>query len=257
MNYLSSNKKRNTNQFKKTLLAVLVCLVVTLVAKSFLVRNISSASQMASAVVSKAFPNGFRNNRMLLDENNSLREQIINLQAEVVEKKVLEVENVRLKYIFGRNTSQASSSKKTLAIITQNPDKSLNDVFMLDVGAESKVVLDNKVMFGAVILGKIVEVGNGYSKAELFSAPGNKFKGIINRTNINLDAEGMGGGVFVALVPLGADVVVGDTFILPSITPKVYGVIKSIEEQKSEGFKKLVFTLPMNPNAISEVLISK
>lgn len=257
MNYLSSNKKRNTKQFKKVLLAVLVCLIITFVARSFLARNISSASQMASAVVSKTFPNGFRNNRILLEENDKLREQIIKLQVEVVEKKVLEEENAKFKYMFGRNTSQASSSKKILGVITQNPIKNFSDVFMLDVGTESKIELDNKVMLGGVLLGKIVEVGNGYSKAQLFSAPGNKFKGIINRTNINLEAEGMGGGMFVALVPLGADVVVGDMFTLPSITAKVYGTIKSIEEQKSEGFKKLIFTLPVNPNSISEVLISK
>ena len=67
------------------------------------------------------------------------------------------------------------------------------------------------------------------------------------------NATGIGGGDFEALVPIGTDVSEGDSLILPSISPKVFGVVLKVEELSEEGFKKISFELPVNPDEISSV----
>jgi cell shape-determining protein MreC len=256
MNYLSYDKRRSNSNLKKIIFIIVVCLFVVVIAQGFIIKKITSVSQVAGVALSSVLPASLRSNKTLLSENALLREQVVKLQSDVVINRVLVDENAKLKYVLGRS-GQASTSNKILAVITQRPLRSPIDIFILDVGVESGVQVDDGVLFGNLILGKIVEVGNGYSKAELYSAPNNKFQGVISRTSISLEVRGLGGGGFEALVPIGADVVVGDTFILPSISSKVYGQVKNVEMLESEGFKRILFTLPINPNEITEVIINK
>jgi cell shape-determining protein MreC len=118
-------------------------------------------------------------------------------------------------------------------------------------------LLNDKVIYGSLVIGNIVEVGDGYSKAKLFSSPGNVFSGTLGEDDIKVEVKGIGGGGFYALVPIGSKSEVGDALIMPNISSKVYGVVQRVEELTAEGFKKLYFVMPINPNQIREVLIER
>lgn len=262
MSYLLHVKKRNRNPFKKILLILLVCFILGYLARSFIVNVLVGVGGGIKSVVTFIIPSGLRSDSALVTENNSLREEVVKLTALNVDRNVLSDENINLKFLLGRkegasSTKSSTKSKNILATIKQSPAETPFDTFIIDAGIDNGVVIGDKVYYGNLIIGKVIDVGNDFAKVELFSSPGNTFLGTIQSTKMKVDAKGLGGGMFEVLVPEGATVKVGDAFVFPSISTKVFGVVKSIEDKQSEGFRRLLFTLPVNPNQISNILIEK
>jgi cell shape-determining protein MreC len=260
MSYLLHVRKKNRNGFKKILLILLFCLILGYFARGFIVRSVVSISLGLKSVISFIVPSGFRSDDTVIALNDALRAEVLRLTGENADRNVLADENANLKFELGRqnNSTTTKTSKKTksiLAIIKEKPAETPFDTFIVDVGAEEGVAVGDNVYYGNLIIGKVVEVGSLFAKVGLFSSPGNTFSGTVSESKIKLDAKGLGGGMFESLVPQGVNVKIGDALILPSISSKVFGIIQSIEERQSEGFKRLLFTLPVNPNQISNVII--
>ncbi len=263
MSYLlHATKRRNRNPLKKIVIVLFLSLVLGIVARNVIINTVVYMGNGVGGVLSFFIPGGLRTNHEILQENNSLREQLMSLTAQNIDRNILADENANLKFLLGRRDGSTSTktiqkSKSILAIIKSGPAETPFDTFIVDVGSVNGVAIGDKVYYGNLIIGKVVDVGDMFAKIELFSSPGNVFSGVMSGSKIKIDAKGVGGGVFEVLVPQGVTVKLGDALVLPSISTKIFGVIKSIEDKQDEGFKRLLFTLPINPSQITSVLIEK
>lgn len=250
MSYRSRTRERPWGQF---VVVLLICLTIGYFISSKLVLPLSRAGHYTNELLYSLLPQGFRKSADLAKENDVLKQQILVLLAENADRKVLLAENVELKLGLGR----VIDGKMIHATILKKPPMSPYDTFVLDAGTDIGVVRGDRIAFGNLVIGEIIEVDASYSKARLYSSPGNVFQGTIGEENITIEAKGIGGGAFEALVPIGANVEEGNTLILPSISPKVFGYVERTEDLTDEGFKKIFFTLPLNPNQLSAVSIIK
>ena len=249
MNYLSHVKKRKRYTWQKIAIIVAVCFIFGFLVKSLIVRSIVFSSNAIGSSLYSFLPQGFKSNMELAIENNDLKNKVQTLSAENADRKALATENADLKFRFGRSDNK----KIVYATVIQKPPISPYDTFILDAGTETGIIQNNIVVFGSLAVGVIVEVGNGYAKAELFSSPGKTFQAMLGSDNIQIEAKGVGNGSFEALVPLGTEVLPGDTLVLPAISLKVFGIVQKVEDLQEEGFKKIFFALPVNPNQIGAV----
>lgn len=260
MSYLLHAKKRNRHPFRKFFVALVCCLILGFFARGFIAKTVLAMGSWFKSVFDVVVPSSFRTDAELLSENTNLQAELLKLTALNADREVLYNENQSLKFELGRKDNASttkSSNKGILAIVKSKPGETPFDTFILDAGLDQGVIVEDRVYYGNLVIGKIVETGSDFSKAELFSSPGNEFGGTLSGAKIKIDTKGLGGGFFESLVPQGVEVKVGDALILPSIKSKVFGVVSVIEDKQAEGFKRLLFTLPVNPNQITEVTISK
>lgn len=255
MSYLSQNRKRKRNPLRKIITVFVVCVIVGFLFRGVIVSTMVGTGSAISSIVSFLIPGGLRSNSEIIKENETLREKVMLLTALNADRNALESENVNLKFELGRKPKAGDGVGEILGIVKSRPSNSPFDTFVVDVGSRDGVTADAYVYYGSLVIGKVIDVNTSTSKVQLFSSPGNIFQGVLVSENINIDARGLGGGSFEALVPSGVAVEVGDTLVLPSITTKVFGVVAAIENKEEEGFKRILFSLPVNLNQINQVLI--
>lgn len=230
---------------------LLICIILWLFASSFLVREFANFGAGFDSAMYSLLPEGFKYSQNLEAENKSQKAQIALLASSNADRNILANENERLKSLLGRNEKE----KIVYATILKRPPDSPYDTLILDAGTGDGVKVGNNVISGNVLVGSIIESGSGYSKAKLFSSPGNIFSGMLS-DHIQIEAKGLGGGSFEVVAPIGASVSVGDALVLPAISSKIFGLVQNIEEKPTEGFKRILFSLPINPNQIDAVGIA-
>jgi rod shape-determining protein MreC len=248
MNY-RLHAKRRPHTGAKILFVIALCIILGYFARGILAHPLSSLGYYVNNAIGFFVPPGFRGTTALSKENESLREKIILLSAENADRNLLAEENAMLKEGFGRTDEE----KIVYAIVLKKPPFSPFDTFILDAGTDQGIAVGNTVVVKSLAIGTIVEVGSTYSKAELYSSPGKIFDGRLSSEGITLQAIGEGGGVFSAMLPIGTPVSEGDALVLPAITSKVFGIVEKVQDLPIEGFKKVLFNLPINPAEVGSV----
>ena len=211
-------------------------------------RTFAYLGSALEAGASYILPSGLKSWRALATENENLKKTVVLLEAINADRGALERENGALKALLGRDEKE----KIVYAAIIKRAPDSPYDTFILDAGSEHGIKENDAVVFGSVVLGKIVEAGRGFSKAELFSSPGSVVQGVLG-ADMAIEAKGLGGGAFEAILPLGEEVFLGEPLVLPSVSSKIFGLVQRIEEKKDEGFRRILFAMPVNPNQIDAV----
>jgi cell shape-determining protein MreC len=159
----------------------------------------------------------------------------------------LRKENEALKEILNRNTDASS----TLAYILKKPPFTAYDTFIIDIGLKDNIKVGEKIYAGEnILLGEIAEVYDSTSKVRLYSTPGEKYEvtlGVGTSTdNIQVGATGRGGGSFEIVVPRDLKIKEGDTVVIPSLTPNVFGIVKDIVTEDTNTFSTVLFSQPIN-----------
>lgn len=184
----------------------------------------------------------------LLEENAYLKNQLSLKDKEEILFDLLSKENEDLKNILNR---KKENQKLLLGAILVKPFLSPYDTLIVDVGSSDGVNVGNRVLVdGNVYIGYVSEVYNNSSKIVLYSSPGEKVKVLIGNNNIEKEATGLGGGNFKVEIPVDIDVAEGDTIIMPSISPNIFGIVEKVEFKESDSFQNVLFK---NPSNISEL----
>lgn len=194
----------------------------------------------------------FKDKESLAAENISLQEQIDEARASILTLESYKKENEDLKMALGRQ----SKEKRILAVILAKPNKSIYDSLILDTGEHEGVTAGDIVMSGDFILGTIKEVYPNYSKATLFSSPGEPINVRIGN-GISASAVGNGGGNFIVKLPKETPIKIGDSVTLPDINLKLFGLVENIEVTETSSFQFILFKLPVNVNSLNYVEILK
>lgn len=189
----------------------------------------------------------------LIKENETLKEQIKTFEENNVLSSIIKNENDDLKNILGR---KPANKKTILAAILVKPFLSPYDTLIVDVGSADGVSLGDKILAdGITFIGYVSEVFSNESKIMLYSSPGEKIKVLIGNNNIQKEAEGVGGGNFIAEMPKEAGVKEGDPIVIPSISANIFGVVEKINFKEADSLETVLFKNPVNISELKWVLI--
>lgn len=191
--------------------------------------------------------------KSLIIENRKLEEELNKANVELLTRKIIEKENNDLKVLLGRNNMEG---KVVLGIVLEKPSITPFDVVVIDIGKNKGVQKDDKVLYkDSITIGQIEEVFANSSKVKLYSSPGQKFTALIGSKSIQVEAEGLGGGNFMAKLPRDIEINKGDAAVVPSISSSVFGFAEKIEVSPADSFQKIIFKIPLNLAELKWILV--
>lgn len=195
----------------------------------------------------------FRLKRSLVHENEVLKEEVSRMQAQMLDRNLLEEQVVELEGKLGR----VGSDDRVMARVLVGPGRSAYDTLVVDAGSEQGILIGDRVVYaGAGVIGSIVEVYPTSSKVSLFSSPDRETMVIMGKETIPTTAHGRGMGNFESKIPQGSIVAVGDNVLIPGEN-MILGIVGSIEGKPSEPFMHVLFRLPFNLSTIRSVEVIK
>ncbi len=176
----------------------------------------------------------------------TLEDELARAKAAAADRDALVAENAQLRALLGRTPA---GETRVLASVLQRPPGTPYDTLLVDVGARHGVVVGQHVSAGgSVMLGDVTAVNDATSVVTLYSAPGRELAAILTHgaTSIPISLSGQGAGSFVAELPSGTQVAVGDSVTLSDIPGAIPGTVSAVVAKEGESFVKVYLHLPVN-----------
>ena len=190
------------------------------------------------------FGEGIRSKKDLVEENQSLREELRLMSIKLADRSLLEQENTRLISL----ASSATSTTRSIRVgVLSGPSRTPYDTVIIDAGIDRGIDVGNRVSVGGVTIGAVREVLAHSAKVELFSSVGVRTGVLVGPEVIPAEAEGRGAGNFSVVLPRDLDVAIGDTVRLPGLTPSLVGTVAVINADPNDAFKQILFHSPISP----------
>lgn len=261
-NYPLRNSSKSKNKNGRLKIVALALLFVAVLTASFTGALKGSLSKIAlpfwrfdSYVVQK-FSDFFpiiNSKKSLILENRRLAEELSKNASDLSMVKIIQKENQDLKTLLGRDEAEKDV---ILGVVLVKPSISPFDVIIIDVGIDKGVKKGDKVLYeGSAAIGEVEEVYEQSSKVKMYSSPGEKFLALVGEKNIQVEAEGLGGGNFSAKLPRDIEVKEGDAAVVPSISTSVFGFVQKIELNPTDSFQNVIFKIPTNLSELKWVLV--
>ncbi len=182
--------------------------------------------------------------RTLIAKNVSLENELASLKLKEIDYEALTLQNQDLKNLLGRGDS---NSPRTLSRILSKPPYTPYDILIIDIGSESGVSVGDRVYIsGNILVGAVQNVTPNTSLVRLFSSGGLTNEAILSRTGESFALVGQGSANFKIEVPKDADIIWGDTFNYPNISPAVLGSVYYIDTSSQSSFKTVYLKIPGN-----------
>jgi rod shape-determining protein MreC len=251
-NYPQRNSLNNKRGGKRPWLIVMILFVFFAILFSFqwsraILFSVGKPFWQIGSGINTFFSNSFeilRSKVSLISENQSLQDKITKGQKDEELNNILIQENADLKDLLGRKTS---SSKTILASVLIKPSFSPYDTLIVDVGTDEGIAVGDMVSVdGNVFIGQISEVYANSSKVILYSSPDQKVLVLVGSNNVLKEAVGIGGGNFKIELPREIDVKEGDSVMIPSISPNIFGIVEKVEYKEADSFQTVLFKNPVN-----------
>ncbi len=203
-----------------------------------------------------SFFSGFRSNVNVSNENKLLREQVMEMETQILEQNFLREEVLGLSQALGR----ALGDKRVSAKVIIGQGRSPYDTLIIDAGTEHGIRTGDSVVYASVgVIGTIVEAYQSSSKVKLFSSPGEEVLVFIGAQSVPAKAMGRGMGNFEAKVPQGSKISIGEEVRSIPQGNLFFGIVGAVEESPTESFVRVLFRTSFNITEIGsvEVLIGK
>ena len=260
MNYLLKSKPKYKHWGKVVLAVVLFCFFSLFV---YLFPNFSRSLSLTVSkplwlvcdVITRPFSSiggYFVSKKSLIEDNLSLKQEIVGLRMTEVDHQVLlkEFEDMKSKLGRGENASRIVSR------VLSKPPYSPYDTFVIDAGSEDGVSLGSPVYISDnIIVGLIKNVTPSTSLVELFSNGGLEQETTLSRTGAMYKLQGLGGANMKLEVPKDTDIVWGDVFLYPRFSPSMVGSVYYIDVSSQSSFKTIYIRVPVNVFATKYVFV--
>jgi len=238
MKYLPRNRRNNPYSKKILFLAGVFAAGAALfyIAGPLVVPMISPVWQ-AENIVTKTVSGNFnllRSKRSLAEENALLKERIASMEAEFSSRSV------------GEFLSFARTGGITASVVVR-PPQSPYDIILVDKGSNDGVINGAKVsMPEGPELGRVVEVFPNQSRVRLWTSSGQKLEAILERFEVPVLLEGMGGGNFLMRIPRETEVMVGDRILSAGTDGGLLAVVGDVELKPTDSFKEVLAKSPIS-----------
>ncbi|MBI2774121.1 MAG: rod shape-determining protein MreC [Chloroflexi bacterium] len=214
-----------------------------------------------------AFTETVRQIQELRAENGRLRDQIDQLTLENVR---LREAAINAQQAAKLNEAAARIPYETVAapVISRDPSGILQTV-LLGVGSDAGVRVGNVVVSEQGVVGRVSEVGSGYSKVLLITDPGSNVSAIVQGSRATGIVRGQYGDTLVMEWILQTEKVeVGDVVItaglalgdeLRSLYPKglVIGTVGALDRAENSAYKRAILLPAVDLRRLEHVLIVK
>ncbi len=203
----------------------------------------------SSAVV----PLYIRERTELVEEMQTLKNELASLQGVSMAHTYLEKENEELRGLLGASTT----GLQTAGIIA-SPPFSPYDSFVIDRGADSGIQVGAPVYYGSgLTLGYVRAVYPNHALITSFTSPNVETTVYIFGPDIFTTAYGEGGGVLRISVPQGILVEKGNLVVLPSLAGGILGTVDIVQSIPTEPEQHAYITLEIPLRAIRLVSVGE
>jgi len=197
----------------------------------------------------------FSSKKLLTLENENLKAKLAFEMGQVSNYNSILDENTKLKEILNR---KKTGNDLILAAVLNRPNRSIYDTFIVDVGSNNEITVDQKVFaLGNVPIGRVAEVYTNSSLVVLYSSPGEKTEVAISGKDVFMEAVGRGGGNFEMVLPRDFTVDPGAEVVLPGITPYVMAKVVTIISDPRDSFQKALLSSVINVFELKTVEVAK
>jgi cell shape-determining protein MreC len=189
-----------------------------------------------------------------LSSRNSLLSQLEKLKYENEELKSksndstiksLEIENLELRKYLVSTTTRVQNRKLYSVLI--RPGLVSHDIMIVDIGLDDKIYSGDKVYgYNNIEIGFVSHIFSDKAQVILYSSDSIESQVYIGSSNIVATAEGRGGGQFFVDLPKGSSVNIGDTVSTSKLSNSLLGVVKSVIDDPSSPFIRVIITYPFN-----------
>lgn len=153
---------------------------------------------------------GFKNSR---DENRILRENIDNLEKQVLDLKEFDLENKRLRELLGFRDSSKDRKFVPAMVIARDPSGLIESV-IIDKGKGDAVRKDMAVVSGNALVGRVRESGHSIARVLLITDVDSVVSAIAQRTRDEGAVTGNGrDSLIMKYVELTSDIKEGDEVV--------------------------------------------
>ncbi len=188
----------------------------------------------------------------LVRENEILREQVKELEWSTLDRDRIEKELEEWKKLVGKNVQPTYIVGDVLA----KPGALLYDTFILDVGEENGVRVDDTIIVGNdIAVGKIIDVRKSISKAQFFSSAGIVTPVLVGTKLLPFEASGYGSGTLSITIPRDLAIEVGESVYMPTDPRMFIGKVEIVSLRPSDAMKLVLVRLPVNLFELSRVKI--
>ena len=263
MSYLLDKKNKN-KKISRIALAIFVLLLIiyfwsnVFSGLSFVSQTVFRPVLILGQSIGRGFSNAgayFASKKYLMQENENLKNQIIQSEADRANYATVLDENNKLKEILGRKNT---NGEMILGTILSKPRESIYGTLIIDAGENQGIAIGQRVFaLGNIPIGRIAEVYGNSAKVILFSYPKEKTEVVINGRDVFMEVIGRGIGNFEMILPRDFVLDVGTEVILPGITPYVLGTVVSIISDPRDSFQKALIASPVNIFQLKFVEVEK
>jgi len=263
MNYRLDKKNKKKKVFKFAFIAIVVFLIFMFRAAIFGSLSFTTSTIFRPVLILGNNVSGeisnigsiFHNRKSLMLENEDLKSQILQSQADRANYISVLDENNKLKEILARKNWSANL---ILGNILSKKNQSVYSSLIIDIGMNQGVMIGQRVFaLGNIPIGKIAEADANSSKVILFSSPGEKTEVIVSSKYIFMQLVGRGGGNFEMILPRDFVLDVGTEVVLPGITPYVLGTVATIISDPRDAFQKALLVSPVNIQELKFVQVER
>jgi|GEM_PF-692903 len=189
----------------------------------------------------------FRNKNRLVESNRRLIEANTKLKSIILVKNQVEADNAYLRQILGRFDKK---NKPIVGQIIFLPNFIPYQTLLVDLGrtnlARPIAVGDLATVYGTIVIGRVAEVGNNFSKVRLLSAEDN-IAVTLGSKNIPAVAKGGGAGNFSITLPKDTLVAIGDRVVAPMLNNLLIGTVRYVEKKPNQPNQIVLVKTPVNP----------
>ncbi len=179
----------------------------------------------------------------LSEENRKLKNELNQINSQLLLHQLLLTENNELKKMLGRGDENQNF---VLANILAKPNLSPYDSLILDIGRNHGIKKGDKVVVNNIVIGKIEDVYLKTAKVWLYSFPNETLDVAIGFDKVIGSAEGKGGGNFEVKFPREVPIKKGDVVVLPEMDLFILGTVESILTTPEDSVQTILFRIPIN-----------
>jgi cell shape-determining protein MreC len=196
----------------------------------------------------------FAEKKALQEDNDALREKIMELEVKISLDEAVSKENEMLRTAF----SAGERNKFLLAFVISRPPFTPYDTIIIDSGSANGVKEGMQVSaFGNVLIGYVTDVFDNMSKIKLSSSFGEETNVFLESLWVPAIAVGKGGENFEITLPRAINVNIGERILTLGRQPMLVGIVERIERQETDPFQKILFRLPINLQYLNQVFLLK
>lgn len=185
--------------------------------------------------------------RILVSENETLRNELLFLKASLLQTQSIQMENTELKSILGRT----GEGELLLTHVLSVPHNSLYRSIIVDVGVLDGVEANSVVVSdGVLAVGKIIDVFDKTSTIQPFSINGVETPMILEKGFLPVVAVGEGGNQVSFNVPRDQKVLEGDILLYPGGQNYISAIVERVDFDARDSEKKILARLPVNINEL-------